>query len=246
MINIYSNIISDNQAVSRWWLFIAIFLVITCCIFKLDFKLAMPLFFIPLGMNIIASKTLKKFNFVSKVASFTSGFGAMLSIVFALLNRNKQITNNFFLIYNNLPYILGVSLFFAGVFIQSLIFLVAKSNFSFKNIAISALSLIMILALISIFISFYKIKSTLVGNIAFDHQEFYSSIFHTSADILDFFYIQVMMLCGNYILQKYLFKKEIPPIKNRLDNLAIQINIIAILNIFGAIHSFSRFFKAIN
>ncbi len=234
MVNIYNNIIADNQEVSRVWLYIANFIIIINLISSPYLDLSIHLFFIVIGMFVVSSATTSKFNFVSKIASLTSAFGTILIVSSALMYKEDIIINKFFSIYNNLFYIVGLALFLAGVLIQSLVLIIDKFNFCLKNFAHITIAIIIIFAVLSVFITFYLLKSTLIGNIAFDHQEFYQIIFCSFNNILNFFFIQLFIMCVIYIFEEYLLKKKV---FNQS-----EINIFALLNLLAVISSFSSFF----
>jgi hypothetical protein len=233
MTDIYSNIVGDNQEVSRKWLYM-LTLMVASCIPTLYLDITAHLLFIVWGMFVISSVIRAKFNFVSKFASITSLVGAVLAVTFAVIAREDYIENNFFPIYNNLFFVIGLSLFFAGIVLQSLILLIDKVNFSFKNISSVTLALIMLLAILSLFISFYNLKDSLVGNIAFDHKEFYEIIFCSFSHILNFFFIQLFILGVIYVVSVYFLKKKVV---NQSD-----INFFSILNILATFSSFLSFY----
>jgi cytochrome c oxidase subunit 1 len=121
------------------------------------------------------------------------------------------VLNNYVPVLNNFVFILGLSLFLCAVLISSLfalvefIYLVKSSRFSYIEITSATGSIIYIFALLSFYLSYKQIyEYDAVGDIG----HYYESIFWGFGHVIQFLYIQLMLLSWT-VLTNRVFNKSI-------------------------------------
>ena len=177
-------------------------------------------------MTLVIKEKFMVISFVSFISSMT---GTIFIIASPFIGDSEPVKNNYIPILHNLAFILGVSLFLSGVFLQSLLTLL-----SFKQIKTNALNLVIyISAMIFIVAVICFVKSAVEVNIIakarfIDLFEYYELLFWGAGHILQFSYVQLVIYAWMIVAFKLLpdFKFNI-----KLFSISQWLNFILVISV---------------
>ncbi len=170
-------------------------------------NLAVLVWFLSSTSMLMTSVTKKDFAPISFTAFIAAMMGTIFMVASPFVGSSEPVLNNYVPILHNLAFIIGISLFFSGVILQTVLTL-----FSWKMIKGDLIRItIYISALIFIVAIFCFIKSALELKTIkrfIDMTEYYELLFWGSGHILQFNYIQLIIVIWLFIVGKKLYQSQ--------------------------------------
>lgn len=162
-------------------------------------------------MSIIIRKPLIPLSFI---AFFTSMIGSVFIIASPFIGASEAILNNYIPILHNLSFIIGISLFISGISIQVILSLVSYKNVKNNPINLSIyISALTFLVAVICFIKSVTEMKIITKDRFIDLMEYYELLFWGAGHILQFNYIQLIIVVWLVIIAR-LLPKDIYPIKS--------------------------------
>ncbi|MFN7039404.1 MAG: cbb3-type cytochrome c oxidase subunit I [Alphaproteobacteria bacterium] len=182
-----------------------------------------------ISISSVFSQTIIKQEYCifSKVAFYSSFFGTILIAASPFIMDGNPEMNNYIPVLKNIIFFIGLGLFICGSLIQIIAAILSfnYSKFSEVNyLAVYTTNIINFIAILSFFIAAFKLSNL---DYPIDDNYFYELIFWAMGHILQFSYVNLMMIAwlviiGNISNVKYIF----------ILNLLIVIPTLIILSIY--------------
>jgi cytochrome c oxidase subunit 1 len=167
--------------------------------------LAVLVWFLSSTAMLMTSVTKKELAPISFTAFIISMMGSIFMIASPFVGLSEPILNNYIPILHNLAFIIGISLFFTGIILQTLLTIVSintiKRNLISFTIYMSAL--IFVVAILCFVKSALELKNV---TRYIDMTEYYELLFWGAGHILQFNYIQLIIIAWLAIVKESAYK----------------------------------------
>lgn len=151
-------------------------------------------------------KTSENFNYYVKFSNYTSWVGVILIFISPLISDTNPILNNYVPMLDNWCFIAGLVIFISTIFVAGFLAIALHFNIDLDAIAIGNISsvLIIFLAFISCGFSYNALDKLLYP---LDLHFYYEMFFWSGGHILQFCFVEIMMIAQFLLLENIMAKK---------------------------------------
>lgn len=169
-------------------------------------NLGVLVWFLSSSAMLMTGVTKKKFASISFAAFMVSMMGSVFMIASPFVGAAEPVLNNYVPILHNLAFIIGLSLFFAGISLQ--VCLTIASRTMIRNdlirLTIYISALIFIIAILCFILAARDLKNI---NRFIDLIEYYELLFWASGHVLQFNYVQLIIVVWLSVMGKAVYSK---------------------------------------
>lgn len=142
-----------------------------------------------------------RYNYIAKIAFYSASVGTLLIIISPFIGEGEPVKNNYIPIYHNFVFILGLGLFFSAIMIETLLTLLSYKNIkgNIINFYIYVSAVIFLIAVLC-FIKTALLLDHLTLERSFNILEFYELLFWGAGHILQFNYVQLIIIVWIYLV----------------------------------------------
>ena len=164
-------------------------------------NLAVLVWFLSASAMLMSGVTKKNFAPISFVAFIVSMMGSLFMMASPFVGASEPVLNNYVPILHNLSFIIGLSLFLAGILLQVILTILSRSMIKndLMRLSIYMSALIFIVAILCFILAAKDLKNI---DRFIDLMEYYELLFWGAGHILQFNYVQLIVVVWLSIVGK--------------------------------------------